>query len=157
MKTSLLHFIMIIAFASVTLAVKGQSTTDEAGLKTFWNNLWEAYTTGNAVEIYAHYTENATMTTPDGNTLVGKHAIIDSWNEMVEMIDEKPKFTYSNLTISFSSKDMASLSWDNTTDIKIEGKQIGTSVKETAVVHRLNGIWLIESDFMRPLIQMSSN
>ncbi len=157
MKTSLFQIILIFVFASVISTVKAQSTNDEASLKIFWNNLWEAYATGNAVQIYSNYTDNATMITPDGNTLLGKNAIIESWNEMINMLDEKPKFIYSNLSINYNAKDMATLSWDNATDIKVEGQQIGGNLKETAVVHRLNGNWLIESDTMRPLIQMSSN
>jgi len=156
MKSSLIQLIIVFVFASITTTISAQNT-DVDKVKTLWSNLLDAYNTGNHDKIFSYYADNASMVTQDGSLIEGRKELIESWKGMMIMLDQKPAFSYANLTVSFVSSDVAKLNWDNTTDIKIEGQQIGGKLKESAVLNKINDNWVIVSDTLRPFMGMSSN
>jgi len=157
MKTNLFQLILLVAFGFLTNAVQAQTKADEAALKSFWKDVWTAYDSGNDDKMFAYYTENACEINPGGIITCGKKALIDSWNQFMKMVDTRPKFSFSDPSVRFITPEVGIISWDSGADIKIKGQQIGGKTKGMAVVHKINGKWLIEFDSLTPVMQMPSN
>ncbi len=157
MKTSLLKLLLFISIGFLNSSIHAQSKADDAAFKTLWKNIWTAFESGDNAKMFDYYTDQACEITPDGNMTCGKKALIENWTFFMKMLDEKPKFTYSEPTLRYLTPDVLIATWESNDDIKLKGKQIGGKTKSMAVVHKINGKWLIEFDSFTPVIQMHPN
>ncbi|MBL7782793.1 MAG: nuclear transport factor 2 family protein [Saprospiraceae bacterium] len=157
MKNTFFHLLACCALALFTQTSYAQTAKDEADLKVYWKNIWEAYQAGNTEAMWAAYTEDAEEITPDGNLTQGKKALREGWEAFMKMVDAPPTFTYESPSVRFLTPDVAILTWDSSADIKIHGQQIGGKTKGMAVVHRIEGHWRIEFDSMTPVMTMPGN
>jgi uncharacterized protein (TIGR02246 family) len=154
MKNILFSALALLTCTLYAPCAQAQTAADEAAIKTFWAETWQAYDAGNVEQMWAAYTDNAEEITPDGNLAIGKQAMRDSWDQFMKMVDTPPSFTNSNLTVRLITADVAILTWDTAADIKIGGQQIGGPTKCMGVVRKINGKWKIEADAMTPVMQM---
>ena len=144
---------LVTLFATLTIA-SAQTKAEEAAVKKFWNDVNESYNSGNDEQMWATYTENAAEISPDGRLTAGKKSLRESWEMFMKMADEKPKFSYADPSIRFITPEVAIITWDSDTDIKIQGQQIGGKTKGMAVVHKIKGNWFVEFDALTPVMQM---
>lgn len=103
------------------------------------------------------YTDDATEIDPNGNITFGKKAMLDAWDAFMKMVDEKPKFTYSNVLVRMLTNDIAIAVFETSADIKIKGQQIGGKAKGSAVLRKHSGVWKIEFDQLTPEMAMPEN
>ncbi len=101
-----------------------------------------------------YYTNDACELGPDGRLTCGLKNIIDGFNEMLKMADAPPKFTYKYLSHRLINPDLAMMYFETTADIKIKGQQFGSPTMGAALVHKINGRWLIEFDCITPIMTM---
>ncbi len=144
---------LVTLFATLSM-MSAQTKADEAAVKGFWKDIYEAYNAGDTEKMWAAYTENATEIGPDGSLTSGKKVLRESWEMFMKMVDEKPKFTYGNPLVQFITSDVAIITWDSDADIKIQGQQVGGKTRGMAVVHKIKGDWFVEFDSLTPIVTM---
>lgn len=154
MRTLKIFAITLFSLFTTLITLHAQNAADEAAVKKFWNDVNEAYVSGNDDQMWAAYTENAAEIGPDGSLTTGKKALRENWDMFMKMADEKPKFSYTNPAVRFITPDVAIITWDSEMDIKIQGQQVGGKTKGTAVVHKIKGKWFVEFDSLTPIMQM---
>ncbi|HMG15506.1 MAG TPA: nuclear transport factor 2 family protein [Saprospiraceae bacterium] len=157
MKTNLVQLLMIVALGLANTSVHAQSKSEETAVKAFWKSVWQAYESDNPEKVFSFYSENACEITPDGMLTCGKKAMLENWKMFMQMVDEKPKFSYEDPLVRFITADIATITWNSNDDIKIKGQQVGGKTKGMALVHKINGKWLVEFDSITPVIQMHPN
>lgn len=145
-------FLFVCAFFAQT--ANAQTAADEAAIKTFWKETWQAYDAGNLEKMWASYTDNAGEIGPDGSLTVGKKALRESWEAFMKMVDTAPKFTYESPVVRMLNAEFAILTWDSSADIKIGGQQVGGKTKGMALLRKIKGQWLVEFDTLTPVMQM---
>jgi len=152
MKNILFDALLILAFGFVASVADAQTAADETAVKTFWKDTWTAFDSGDSEKMWAAYTENAAEIGPDGSLTSGKKALRENWDAFMKMADATPKFSYSNPSVRFVTADVAIITWDSEADIKIGGQQVGGKTKGMAVLHKINGKWMIEFDSLTPVM-----
>ncbi len=153
MKTSFFTFILFFSFSLFTQNAVAQ-TDNQASFEAYLKTVYTAYQSGNNDAMWAFYTENASEISPDGRLVSGKAALKAGWDEFMGMVDSKPSFTYKLTSWRLITPDVAILTWDSTADIKVQGQQVGGQTTDMAVLHKINGKWMIEFDGMTPVMQM---
>lgn len=153
LKTSLL---LICSFFALNL--NAQTAADEAALLKGWNDIWQAYESGEEAKIWAFYAENACEIYPDGSCICGREAIRQSYEAFKGMLEGKPSWTMTPPTVRFLGPDVVMLLSDVTADIKLKGgQQIGGKSKFMALLRKTDGQWLIEFTSQTPVIPMTGN
>jgi uncharacterized protein (TIGR02246 family) len=142
--------LLLLSFFSLNLTA--QSAADEAAIKTFWRDVWNAFETGNEEAMWAAYTEAAQEIGPDGSLVSGKKAIKENWAAMMKMVDAPPTFTYQDLQVRMLNAEFAIIIWDSSADIKVQGQQVGGKTKGMALLRKIGGRWLIEFDSITPVM-----
>lgn len=153
MKTTIFSFILLFSFSLFNQNASAQ-TDNQASFEAFLTTVYTAYESGNNDAMWAFYTEKAAEITPDGRLTAGKAGLKTGWDEFMKMVDSKPTFTYKLTSWRLVTPDVAILTWDSTADIKIQGQQVGGPSTDMAVLHKINGKWMIEFDSMTPVMQM---
>ncbi len=151
-----------IIFSIFTLLIVGLFTTStqaqkntEAEILNMWKEVWAAYESNDLSKVWSHYAENATEIYPDGTTITGLSAIKAGYEQFNGMIEGKPSWNASVPTIRFITPDVALLTSDVTSDIKLKGgQQIGGKESFALLLRKTNGKWLIEFDSQTPVLQM---
>lgn len=154
MKTLLLNLVLFFSLGFCAQTATAQTAADKAALETMWNSVLHAFDSGDMEAMWAAYTDDAAEIGPDGSLTSGKAALRASWDGFMKIVDEKPKFTYTNISYRFITPDVAIATWDGDADIKVGGQQVGGKTKGMAVLHKINGKWFIEFDSITPLMQM---
>lgn len=154
MRTLKIFTISLLSLFTILSTLKAQNATDEAAVKAFWKDIYEAYNADDTEKMWAAYTENATEIGPDGSLTTGKKNLRESWDMFMKMADEKPKFSYTNPSVRFITPEVAIITWDSDTDVKIQGQQVGGKTRGMAVVHKIKGKWFVEFDSLTPVMQM---
>ena len=150
-----LTLLFVSLFAQNSAAQTASSKTDEAALLKMWDDVWQAYESGNDEKMWSFYADNACEVYPDGSMVCGKKAIRESYEAFKTMLEGKPSWTATKPTVRFIEPNVALLSSDVTADIKLKGgQQIGGNSKFVTLVHKINGQWLIEFDSQTPVVQM---
>ena len=154
MKNFFFKCLAICACIFFTQTANAQSAGDEAAVKAFWKNVWDAYDAGDTEKMWAAYTEDAAEISPDGHLTQGKKALRENWDMFMKMVDAPPKFSYENPAVRMLSSELAILTWDSNTDVKIHGQQMGGETKGMAVVRKIKGQWKVEFDSITPVMEM---
>lgn len=154
MKNAFFSILALVVFSLSNTATQAQTSADEAAVKSFWNEIWQAYDSGNTEKMWAAYTDNAAEIGPDGRLTTGKAALRESWEAFMKMVDEQPKFTYADPDVRVLTPEVALITWDSSADIKMGGQQVGGSTKGMAVVRKIKGQWMIEFDSLTPVLEM---
>lgn len=149
MKKLIIFSALLFSVCTVTFA----QTNSETAIKQVWQSVYEAFNSGNTEKGFTYYTETALEIGPDGTLLSGKKAIRENWAAFMKMLDEKPKFNYSNPAVNIITADVAIITWNSNDEMKIQGQQIGGKMQGMAIVHKINGKWLIEADALIPVMQ----
>jgi uncharacterized protein (TIGR02246 family) len=153
--SKIVNFTTALLFCALcATTAQAQSATDVASVKSFWKEVWQSYQTGNTEQVMKVYTENSSSITPDGRIQVGKTAMKEDWENLMKMVDEAPKFTYEEPTIRLITPDVAIVTYSTEADIKMGGQQVGGKTIGMAVLHKINGKWMVESDSMTPVMPM---
>ena len=152
--TNVLKALALLLALACTTQIHAQTAADEAAVKAFWKAAWTNFESGNSDQMWASYTDNASEISPDGSLTNGKKALRENWDAFMKMADEKPAFKYDGESVRFVTPDVALVTWDSEADIKIGGQQVGGKTKGMAVVHKINGQWLIEFDSLTPVMAM---
>ena len=153
MKSIKLFFAALLMTGLFTTVHAQQASIKAEVIKTF-NKVAEAFNTGNDAHGWSYYAENACEITPDGTLTVGKPALKASWDGFMKMADSRPTFTYTNPSVQVITSDVAVLTFDSEADIKIKGQQVGGKTKGIAVLHKVNGQWIVEADAITPVTSM---
>ncbi|MFN0013288.1 MAG: nuclear transport factor 2 family protein [Saprospiraceae bacterium] len=148
-----MKLVCAILFLALTNA-QAQMPSDLVTVKNAWKELWQAYQGGNMDVVVAHYKPNSTSITPDGRLQTGTAAMKEDWNNFIKMVDVPPVFSYEEPAIRLITPDVAVLNYATNADIKIGGQQVGGKMLGMAVLHKINGKWMIESDSMTPILAM---
>ena len=145
--------IFVVFFMASLVSCTAQTSTENA-IKATFNEVTKAFNSVNDEHGWSYYTDNAFEIDPGGNYVQGKQALRESWNGFMKMVDTRPSFTYSNPVVKVITPDVAIITFDSEADIKIKGQQIGGKTKGMAVLHKINGQWLIEGDAVTPVRAM---
>ena len=154
MKNILFSILALLFVSLFTSNANAQTAADEATVKTFWKQVWKAYESGNIDEVMKVYTDNACSVTPDGRLQSGKSAMKEDWEAFTKMTDAPPKFTYEEPSIRVITADAAIVTYSTQADIKIGGQQVGGKMLGMAILHKVNGKWMVEADSMTPVIEI---
>jgi len=152
MKNILFDALLILAFGFVASIAGAQTAADETAVKTFWKDTWSAFDSGDTEKMWAAYADNAAEIGPDGSLTSGKKSLRENWDAFMKMVDAVPKFSYASPSVRFVTADVALITWDSEADIKIGGQQVGGKTKGMAVLHKINGRWMIEFDSLTPVM-----
>lgn len=153
LKTSIL-----LLFCAFGLNLSAQTAADEAAVLKTWNDVWQAYESGDEAKMWSFYADNACEIYPDGSCICGKEAIRQGYEAFKGMLEGKPSWTMTPPTVRFLGPDVVMLLSDVTADIKLKGgQQIGGKSKFMALLRKTNGQWLIEFDSQTPVIPMPGN
>lgn len=152
---SILTLFSMNLFLQTSAAQSGAPKTDEAAVLKMWDEVWQAYESGNEEKMWAAYTDNACEIYPDGSMVCTKKAMREGYEAFKNMLEGKPSWSYTTPTVRFIEPNVALLTADVTSDIKLKGgQQIGGKSKFMALVHKTNGQWLIEFDSQTPVVSM---
>jgi len=154
MKNTFFSFLSLLFVSLFSLNVHAQSA-DESKVLKMWDEVWQAYESGNEAKMWSFYTEDACEIYPDGSSVCGLKAIREGYEQFKTMLEGKPSWTMTKPTVRFLGADVALLMSDVTSDIKLKGgQQIGGKSKFATIVRKVNGKWLIEFDSQTPAIPM---
>lgn len=137
----------------VTNFVNAQSSAEKAIIETF-NEVTKSFNSGNDEHGWSYYTDNAFEISPDGSIITGKKPLRENWSTFMKMTDTKPTFKYTNPSVRIITSDVATITFDSEADIKIQGQQVGGKTKGFAVLHKINGKWMVEGDAIVPVTPM---
>ena len=154
MKNILFNLLLCCAFALSTQIANAQTAADEAAVKSFWKEVWQAYETGDINKVLPYYTDQAQEIGPDGRMLTGKAQLRENWEGFMKMLDAKPAFTSSEPNIRFITPDVVLITSDTQADIKMGGQQVGGKTKDSVLLHKIKGRWYVEFDSMTPVMEM---
>ncbi len=156
MKNLIFNTLTLLLLSLFSFNANAQSASkEEASLLKMWDEVWQAYETGNEAKMWSFYTENACEIYPDGSSICGVKAIKEGYEMFKTMMEGQPTWSMTKPTVTFIGKDVALLIADVTADIKLKGgQQIGGKSKFATVVHKVNGQWLIAFDSQTPVIPM---
>jgi len=154
MKNILFNLLLCCVFALSTQIINAQTAADEATVKAFWKEVWQAYETGDINKVLPYYTDQAQEIGPDGRMLTGKTQLRENWEGFMKMLDAKPSFTSSEPNIRFITPDVVLITSDTQADIKMGGQQVGGKTKDTVLLHKIKGRWYVEFDSMTPVMEM---
>jgi uncharacterized protein (TIGR02246 family) len=121
------------------------------------SEVFNAYESSDENAMWHYYTANASEITPDGRLSIGKEALKASWDEFMKMVDSRPKFTYKLTSWRLITPEVALVTWDATSDIKVQGQQMGGPSTCVAVLHKIDGNWKIEFDSLVPVMPMPAD
>lgn len=152
MKNIFFNALMTLLFACNINAATAQTAADEAAVREFFMAAWATFNAGDIDKSLDAFTEKAGEIGPDGSLLTGKQSLRESYEAMMKMVDAKPSFSCEQLTVRFITADVAITTFDSNADIKIGGQQVGGKTKGMAVLHKINGKWLIEFDSSTPVL-----
>ena len=154
MKNTFFSFLSLLFVSLFSLNAHAQSAEESKILK-MWDEVWQAYESGNEAKMWSFYTEDACEIYPDGSSVCGVKAIREGYEQFKTMLEGKPSWTMTKPTVRFLGADVALLMSDVTSDIKLKGgQQIGGKSKFATIVRKVNGKWLIEFDSQTPAIPM---
>ena len=138
----------------ISLNVNAQTAADQAAVGKMWDDVWKTYESGNDAQIWAFYAENATEIYPDGSMVSGVKAMKEGYEMFKSMLESKPTWTISKPEIRFITPDVALLTSNIVSDIKLKGgQQVGGKAAFAVIVHKVKGQWLIEFDSQTPVMQ----
>jgi uncharacterized protein (TIGR02246 family) len=105
--------------------------------------------------MWSFYAENACEIFPDGSMITGAANIKAAYDQFKGMLEGTPTWTMSKPNIRFITPDVALLTSDIVSDIKLKGgQQVGGKATFATIVRKTNGRWLIEFDSQTPVLQM---
>ncbi len=142
---------IIAFFIAGFFSATAQSKNDETAVENTFKAAYEAYNKGDSKAGIAFYSENASEVSPDGSIMSGKTALLKGWDAFMKMVDEKPSFRYSNLSVRFISSDVAILTWESNDEFKIQGQKVTGNMRCLGVMKKTNGKWLMEADSVTPI------
>lgn len=152
---SALTLLFVSFSAQNSVAQSATSKTDEAAVLKMWDDVWQAYESGNEEKMWSFYAENACEVYPDGSMICGKKAIREGYQAFKTMLEGKPSWTLTKTALHFVEPGVAILTADVKADVKLKGgQQIGGDSKFMVLVHKINGQWLIEFDSQTPVLPM---
>ncbi len=152
------QFSLLLLCCTFTLNLRAQTAADEAGIRKMWDAVWQAYADGDEAKMWSFYADNACEIYPDGSSLCGKKALREGYEQFKTMLEGKPSWTYTTPTVQFVSPDVVMLLSDVTADMKLKGgQQIGGKTKFMALLHKVNGQWLIVFDSQTPVLPPPGN
>ena len=156
MKKLLFNLFFLAGFILLAQNLQAQAPKMENAelFKSYLKTVYDAYEKGNGGDMFNYYTADATEIGPDGSLTSGIAALKASWATFEKMMDEKPKFTYQLTSSRMITPDVAIITWDSNSDIKIGGQQIGGKATAVAVVVKKGNRWMIEFDGLTPVIPM---
>ena len=158
MKNIQFNFLPHVFACLFSFNANAQSNPNEKAVLKMWNDVWQAYESGNEAKMWSFYTEDACEIYPDGSQLCGLKAIRDGYEQFKTMLDGKPSWRLSAPTINFVEPNVAILTADVDSDIKLTGgQQIGGKSKFMTVLHKVKGEWRIVFDSQTPVMQMPEN
>ncbi len=148
-------FALLSLFFAGFITLQAQSAGDEAAVLTMWDNVWHSYEANDEAKMWDFYSASAIEIYPDGSQANGKETIRAGYEAFKGMLEGTPSWSYARPDVRFIEPSVALLIADITSDIKLKGgQQIGGKMKFVALVHKVNGQWLIEFDSQTPIMQM---
>ncbi len=155
MKKHLLSAFALLFAIGFAVKLQAQSAADEAALRKMWNDVWQAYESGDEAKMWSFYSATACEIYPDGSMICGKENIRAGYETFKTMLEGTPSWSMSQPELRFVEPSVALVTADVTADIKLKGgQQIGGKSKFMVLVHKVNGQWLIEFDSQTPVIPM---
>jgi uncharacterized protein (TIGR02246 family) len=155
MKNLIFSTLTLLVVSLFTFNTNAQTSKEETAVLKMWDDVWQAYETGNEAKMWSYYTENACEIFPDGSSICGAKAIREGYEMFKTMMEGTPTWSMTKPTVTFLGADVAILISDVTSDVKLKGgQQIGGKSKFAAVLHKVKGQWLIAFDSQTPVIPM---
>lgn len=156
MKKVLISALTLFFLCLISLNANAQTASnEEAVVLKMWDDVWQAYESGDEAKMWSFYAENACEIYPDGSKLCGVKAIREGYEFFKTMLEGTPSWKISKPEITFFGSDVALLTSDITTDVKLKGgQQIGGKANFATIIQKVNGKWLIVFDSQTPVQEM---
>lgn len=149
---------LALLFVSLFSISANAQTTAETELTKMWDDMWKAYEGNDLSKVWPYYAEKATEIYPDGSMMTGVAAIKAGYEQFSGMLEGIPTWKATKPVIRLITPDVALLTSDVVSDIKLKGgQQVGGKATFALIVHKVNGKWLIEFDSQTPVLQMPGN
>lgn len=150
-NTLTLLFVSVLSFN----AQAQNNAKEEAAVLKGWDEVWNAYQSGDEAKMWAYYADDACEIYPDGSMACGLKNIREGYEQFKSMMETAPSWIFDRPSLSFLGKDVAILVSDVTADIKLKGgEQVGGKSKFAVVLHKINGEWKIAFDCQTPVVPM---
>ncbi len=143
-------FVSLFATANATA-----QNTAEAELTKMWDDVWKSYEGNDLSKVWPYYAEKACEIYPDGSMMTGVATIKAGYEQFSGMLEGTPSWNASKPVIRLITPDVALLTSEVVSDIKLKGgQQVGGKSTFALVAHKVSGKWLIEFDSQTPVLQM---
>ena len=155
MKNIIFITVSLLFVSLFTTSNATAQNTAEAELTKMWSDVWKAYESDDLSKVWLHYADKACEIYPDGSMITGLSNIKAGYEQFAGMLEGTPSWTASKPVIRLITPDVALLTSDVVSDIKLKGgQQMGGKATFALLVHKVNGKWLIEFDSQTPVMQM---
>lgn len=154
MKNTILFTLTLLFVSLCSFTVNAQTAAEKDVLKG-WDEVWQAYESNNLDKVWAYYSENAIEIYPDGSMASGLSSIKAGYEQFSGMLEGTPSWQTSKPVIRFITPDIALLTSDVVSDIKLKGgQQIGGKSTFALLLQKRNGKWLVEFNSQTPVLTM---
>lgn len=148
---------LALFFASL-LPMNAQAQNPEAEVLSMWDNVWKAYDGNDWSKVWPFYAEKACEIYPDGSMVTGIANIKAGYEQFTGMLEGTPTWQATKPVIRLITPDVALLTSDVVSDIKLKGgQQVGGKATFALIAHKVKGQWLIEFNSQTPVLQMPGN
>jgi uncharacterized protein (TIGR02246 family) len=149
---STLTLLFVSLFATPSLQAQNAA---EAEILNMWNDVWKAYESNDLAKVWPFYAEKACEIYPDGTIMHGTATIKAGYEQFIGMLEGTPSWSATKPNIRFITPDVALLTSEVVSDIKLKGgQQVGGKSTFALLARKANGKWLIEFDSQTPVLQM---
>lgn len=137
----------MMLFIQSLQAQDNNKTTFETYLKT----VYEAFSDGGWPSMKKYYSPTASEIDPQGNYTSGFENLELMYKQLYAMLEDKPKFTYTNLTYKMIKPDVVCIYWDARDEFVLKGgHQAKMEASCSAILVKQNSKWLIEHTQLTP-------
>lgn len=148
-------FALLFSCVFAQNAAAQSNAATEAELRKMWGAIWQAYEANQLDQVWPYYQENAVEVYPDGSMAVGVAQIKSGYESFSGMLESAPTWTMTPPVVHVLSSDLALMTSEVTTDMKLKGgQQIGGKSTFAVIVRKVKGQWLIVFDSQTPVMTM---
>lgn len=159
MKKLIYFIVFCFAFSTSTTSLSAQGKPaklpmeNKPSFEKFLKEVYDAYEKKDYKALKNnYYGGRAGEIGPDGVMIQGVKNLDASWKAFDAMVDEKPTFTYQLTSSRMVDNDIAVITWNSDSNIKVKGQQVGGKAIGMAVLKKKNESWIIEFDVLTPVM-----
>ena len=158
MKHLLSLSLSLLLVSLFSFSSSAQTSSSEAEVLKMYNETWAAYETKDMAKVWSMYSDKATEIYPDGSLISGLSNIKQAFEQFSSIVEGTPHWKVGTPAIRFITAEVALVTSDVMSDIKLKGgQQIGGKLTFALLLRKTHGKWLIEFDSQTPTLPVPGN